>query len=50
MKDTKVRRHFIEVLTDVMMYFNDALLCYDISIEELKEVYLEKHHRNMERW
>ena len=50
MKDDVVRRHFLEELADVMMYFNDALLCYDISIDEFKEVYLEKHRRNMERW
>ena len=50
MKDTKVRRHFIEELTDVMMYFNSVMLCYDISVEELKSVYLQKHQRNMERW
>lgn len=50
MEDQEVRTHFIEELCDVMMYFNDVMLCYDISIEELKEVYLRKHKRNMERW
>jgi len=50
MKDTEVRTHFIEELCDVMMYFNDVMLCYDISMEELKEVYLRKHKKNMERW
>lgn len=50
MKDPAVRKHFVEELSDVMMYYNDAMLCYDISVEELKEVYLEKHQRNMERW
>ena len=33
-----------------MMYFNDVMLCYDITPEELEEVYQEKHRRNMERW
>ena len=50
MEDQAVRTHFIEEMADVMMYYNDVLLCYDISIEELKKVYLEKHERNMKRW
>ena len=45
-----VRNHFIEEMCDVLMYFNDVLLCYSISPDELKEVYLEKHQKNMERW
>jgi len=50
MEDAEVRTQFVEEMCDVMMYFNDVMLCYDISIEELKEVYLQKHKRNMERW
>lgn len=50
MEDPEVREHFIEELVDVMMYFNDELICYDISIEELKRVYLKKHEKNMKRW
>lgn len=46
----EVRRHFIEELCDVMMYFNDVMLCYGISPQELERVYLEKHRRNLERW
>lgn len=49
-EDPQIRRHFIEELCDVMMYFNDVMLCYDITPEELEEVYQEKHRRNMERW
>ena len=45
-----VRYHFVEEMCDVLMYFNDVMLCYNISPEELKKVYLEKHRRNMERW
>lgn len=48
--DKEVRTHFIEELCDVLMYFNDVMLCYNISIDELKEVYLQKHKKNMERW
>ena len=49
-EDVDVRKHFIEEMCDVLMYFNDVMLCYDISVEELKEIYLEKHKKNMERW
>ena len=46
----ETRSHFVEELTDVMMYFNDALLAFHISPEELREAYVEKHERNMSRW
>lgn len=49
-KNTGVRAHFIEEMADVLMYYNDVMLCYDISVEELKEAYLEKHRKNMNRW
>ena len=47
---TPQRKHFIEEMCDVMMYFNDVLLCYNITPEELEKVYREKHERNMKRW
>lgn len=50
MQDAEVRSKLIEEMCDVMMYFNDVLLCYDISIDDLREVYLRKHERNMKRW
>lgn len=46
----EVRKHFVEEMCDVLMYFNDVMLCYAISPEELKEIYLEKHRKNMKRW
>ena len=49
-EDTETRNHFIEEMCDVLMYFNDVMLCYDISVEELKKIYLDKHKRNLERW
>lgn len=49
-EDPETRRHFIEEMCDVMMYFNDVMLCYNITPDELEEVYLEKHRRNMSRW
>ena len=48
--DPETRRHFIEEMCDVMMYFNDVLLCYSITPDELEEVYRAKHRRNMSRW
>ncbi|MDR7855254.1 MazG nucleotide pyrophosphohydrolase domain-containing protein [Tissierella sp.] len=46
----ETRKDFVEELCDVLMYFNDVMLCYSISPEELKKVYLEKHCKNMGRW
>ena len=50
MEDTEVRNHFIEEMCDTLMYFNDVMLCYNISPRELAEVYLAKHETNMNRW
>ena len=44
------RAHLVEEMADVLMYYNDVLLCYGISAEELKETYTEKFHTNMKRW
>lgn len=49
-KDDRLRKELIEELADVLMYYNDILLCYDISCEELKSIYVEKFEKNMERW
>ena len=50
MEDSPVRHHLVEELCDVLMYFNDVALCYDISPEELSRAYREKHEKNMKRW
>lgn len=50
MNDTEVRHHFIEEMCDVLMYFNDILLCYSITPDEIEKVYMEKHSINMKRW
>lgn len=50
MNDEAIRRHFIEEFCDTMMYLNDMLLCYSITPEEVEQIYLEKHRRNMSRW
>ena len=49
MEDQGVRAHFIEEMVDVLMYFGDVLLCYDISPAEFSEAYLKKHAHNMKR-
>lgn len=46
----EIRKELIEELADVLMYYNDILLCYDISSEELKSVYIKKFENNMKRW
>lgn len=50
LQDTGVRHRFIEEMCDVLMYFNDVLLCYGVGPDEIGETYLEKFKRNMERW
>ena len=44
------RKELVEELADVLMYYNDILLCYGITAEELKKAYTEKFQRNMTRW
>ena len=48
--DSALRKDLVEELADVLMYYNDVLLCYDITSEELKKAYTEKFERNMTRW
>lgn len=50
MDDPDVRRDFVEELADVLMYYNDIMLCYGITPEELKQSYEAKFERNMKRW
>lgn len=49
-QDGKLRACLIEELADVMMYYNDVLLCYGISAKELKQSYVSKFEKNMRRW
>lgn len=50
MQREDIRGEFVEELCDVMMYFNDVMLCFSITPEELARVYRNKHERNMTRW
>ncbi len=45
-----LRKDLVEQLADVLMYFNDILLCYGISAEELRQSYSNKFEKNMKRW
>lgn len=46
----ELRKDLVEELADVLMYYNDVLLCYGISVDELKAAYTEKFEKNMKRW
>ena len=46
----EARAHFVEEMCDVLMYWNDALLCFGVTPQELADVYRAKHLRNMTRW
>lgn len=46
-EDAEVRQHLVEEMADVLMYYNDVLLCYGINEQELKEAYTAKFKKNM---
>ena len=48
--DDVLRKDLVEEMADVLMYYNDVLLCYGISAQELKQSYTRKFERNMKRW
>lgn len=48
--NAELRKDRVEELADVLMYYNDVLLCYGISADELKSVYTDKFERNINRW
>ena len=50
MEDPAVRTHFVEEMADVLMFYSDILLCFDIPTGDLKRAYTEKFQRNMNRW
>lgn len=49
MDNEKVRMAFIEELSDVIMYYSAVLISYGISSEELSEIFIKKHLKNMGR-
>ena len=46
----ELRSSLIEEMADVLMYYNDVMLCYGITAEELKQAYSDKFEKNMKRW
>lgn len=49
-QEVELRKELVEELADVLMYYNDVMLCYGITAEELKDAYTEKFEKNMKRW
>lgn len=49
-EDSAVRQQLVEEMADVLMYYNDVLLCYGIREQELKKAYIAKFEKNMTRW
>ena len=48
--DPELRARLVEEMADVLMYYGDTMLCFNITEEELKNAYTEKFRRNMKRW
>lgn len=48
-EDPDVRSAFLEEMVDILMYYNDTLLRYHVTPEELSATYKQKHDRNMGR-
>ncbi|MDE7221009.1 MAG: nucleotide pyrophosphohydrolase [Oscillospiraceae bacterium] len=48
--NVELRKELVEELADVLMYYNDVMLCYGISASELKRAYTAKFEKNMKRW
>lgn len=49
MNDAAVRGAFLEEMADVLMYYNDVLLRYHVTADEISTAYQRKHDRNMGR-
>lgn len=48
-EDPMVRQAFLEEMADVLMYYNDILLRYHVTPEEIARAYIQKHEKNMGR-
>ena len=48
--DEELRKDLIEEMADVLMYYNDVMLCYGITADELKQAYSKKFEKNKKRW
>ena len=49
-QDPATRARFVEEMCDALMYWNDVLLCYGITPQEIADTYAQKFQTNMNRW
>lgn len=49
MEDEAVRRAFLSEMADVLMYYNDILLRFGVTPEEISQAYTDKHGYDMQR-
>lgn len=49
MEDPAVRAHFLEEMSDILMYFTDVLDLLQVTPQEISDAFLAKHRRNMTR-
>lgn len=49
MEDPAVREAFLSEMADVLMYYQDTLLRFHVTPEEISEAYLKKHNIDMRR-
>lgn len=49
MTNEEVRKAFVEEMSDVLMYYNETLLRYGITANEISTAYVQKHNKNMKR-
>ena len=49
MDDPAVRAHFLEEVSDVLMYYTEMLMAYQITPGELARAFRDKHQRNLIR-
>ena len=48
-EDLAVREAFLSEMADVLMYYNEILLRYHVTSEEISEAYAKKHSCDMTR-
>lgn len=49
MENAAVRQAFLEEMADVLMYYHEVLLRYQVTPDEISTAYQRKHDRNMGR-
>ena len=49
MEESAVREAFLAEMADVLMYYHDILLRYQVSAEEISEAFARKHNYDMTR-